>query len=60
MDEPLMLPITKVHDHEQANVVFISDATYRQLMTYPIGMDEISDDFLDNRREPIIIDPIQL
>ena len=56
MDEQLMQPITKAHDHEQANVVFIPDATYRQLMTYPIGVDEISADFQDNPREPIIID----
>ena len=25
-------------------------------MTYPIGLDEISDDFIDNPKEPIIID----
>ena len=28
MDDQMMQPITKVHDHEQADVVFISDATY--------------------------------
>ena len=56
MDEHLLQPTNKAHDPEQANVVFIPDATYRQLMTYPIGCDEISDDFTDNPKEPVIID----
>ena len=56
MDEQLMQPITNVNDTEQANVVFIPDATYRQLMTYPICVDEICDDFLDNPRGPTIIE----
>ena len=56
MNEQLLQPINKTHDHEQVNVVIIPDSTYRQLMTYPIGLDEISDDFMDNPKEPIIID----
>ena len=56
MDEHLLQPINMAHDSKQANVVFISDATHRHLVTYPIGMDEISDDFMDNPKEPIIID----
>jgi hypothetical protein len=56
MDEQLMQSITNVNDTEQDNVVFIPKSTYRQLMTYPIGVDEISDDFLENLKEPIIMD----
>jgi hypothetical protein len=56
MDEHLMQSISNDQDTEQANVVFIPDAICRQLITYPIGLDEISDDFLENPREPIIVD----
>ena len=56
MDETLLQSIPNTINHEQANVVIIPDSTYRHFMTYPIGLDEISDDFIDNPKEPIIID----
>jgi hypothetical protein len=39
MDEQMMQPINNDDDNEQANVVFIYDLIYRQLMTYPITCD---------------------
>jgi hypothetical protein len=56
MDEDLLQPVTNDSNHEEANVVIIPYATYRHFMTYPIGLDEISDDHMDNPQEPIIID----
>ena len=56
MDEDLLQPITNTINQEQANVVIIPDSTYRHFMTYPLGLDEISDDHIDNPKEPIIID----
>ena len=56
MDEQMMRPINNADENEQANVVFIPDEISRQLMTYPITYDEVSEDFIDNSREPIIID----
>jgi hypothetical protein len=55
-EKHLLQPINNFNIHEQANVVFIPDAIYRQLMRYPIICDEISNDFIEVQREPTIID----
>ena len=49
MDEDLLQPVTNNSNHEEANVVIIPYATYRHFMTYPIGLDEISDDHIDRQ-----------